>query len=350
MAAPPAQNQQVAWHHLIYPSLSARLPPRRTNILDWRQGEVFQRGVDLGGSFRGVPLELVHQIFHQLDITSLANLACTSQGMRRAVGSLPKLQALVEHAPDTMRAVMASKSGPNIICNDIYEQLIRPNCSLCNRAGIRFHVLSCTRVCRECLLATARLRGLRPKQVAAQFDLPLSAVMRLPFLKVPRYSSEYRAWCSTRRRQVRINTTGWRLIDMRDVHWLCRRIHGSTDTARRRGIDNFAALTGLAVNLSVFTVWQRMHMRTRRARALGFRHVPPPPTGALRFHIVPDYESAQSVTTGLPYLDLDAQKSGDPILCVACHEANEPLKRCYYSSSTIEEHKRHCRQVQTEDI
>ncbi|PMB73867.1 hypothetical protein BM221_001293 [Beauveria bassiana] len=319
-------------------SLSGRLQSKsRSTIFKLASAEILNFNDNLAGFFRVVPNEIIYQIFHQLDLVSLANLACTSKGMGRVVRSLPELRPLLSCAPDAIRAVTAAKVGHRLVCSDMYRKLVKPNCDDCSRPGEYLHLLSCRRLCFQCLSDNPRYPALRPLQAVEQYNLPMCHVVNLPTLVVPPYSAE---GCKLRcrRRKLQINTTGWKLIDMADVDRLSIETHGSVDNAKRRAFERLTRLRSrLGRDPMSNEDWLRSRSASRRRFRMACRRDRLTPLreedfeGRLGAHMLPDVESAYSTSTLFPWFDISTDFFGCPGLCELCRDAGLPLRQCFYT-------------------
>ncbi|KAM3436738.1 hypothetical protein MY4824_004159 [Beauveria thailandica] len=260
---PESRNPFLA-EDVLACSLSGRLQSKLcSTIFKLERGEVVNKNDDQAGLFRGVPEEIIHRIFHQLDLASLAKLACTSKGMGRVVRCLPELRPLLSLAPDAMRAIIAAKVGHRLVCSVMYDKLLEPDCDHCSRPGQYLHLLSCSRLCFRCLSHNPRYRALRPMQAVAQYSLPLCDVTRLSALVVPRYSMEgYKLRRSNPRLQI--NTTGWTLIDEEDVERLSIETHGSVDEAKRLASERLTELRSQYGSSMTNEDWMELSMDRRR--------------------------------------------------------------------------------------
>lgn len=275
-------------------SLSGRLPPQSTTCFQWREGEVLQIQDDVG-PLGVLSLNLIHDILQQLDIASLRRLGRVSKGMHRAVGSLPKLRAVVHCAPDAMRAIWAAKMAPHLTFAGLYEELCRPTCAFCDKmAGEYLFLLSCERVCRSCLLTQRRYVPLRPAQVCEQFYMHREDVQSLPRLRVPKYSRYARTLRQQRRTAPQRNTTGWLLID-REVA-ACASIRFEY---KRGNFDPSSMADEIREEIA--------ELRTRQ------------PVDDLAQHsFIQPAEYSYSAAVLFPWLDRATDNVGRPVSCRAC--------------------------------
>ncbi|ATY62281.1 Cyclin-like F-box [Cordyceps militaris] len=324
-------NPHLGEHPLAF-NLSARIPSHKkfASIFTLESGEMLDTRDALAGSFPGISLKIIHIIFQQLDLASLAKLGATSKGMQRLVSSLPKLVALMHCAPDAIRAINAAKAGRLLVCSDMYEKLLQPTCDQCGDPGETLHIFRCERLCNYCLTTVEHYRALRPSEAVAQYALNRNDVYAFPSLRVPAYSDEAfdeRRFCF---RQV--NTSGWKLIDPEDVFRLSIKTHGSVDEARRRGSESLRKLliTGGFRNITPED-WLEISLRHAGEPSEVFK-------GRIIAHLPPGVESACSVSILFPWYDVSTGFYGLPVLCTACLAGYVPLQGCYYCAPGRDEH------------
>ncbi|KAJ6786815.1 hypothetical protein PWT90_02643 [Aphanocladium album] len=300
------------------PSLSGRLPARlsRPSTRFKRRGSsILQIQADVG-SLGVLPLEVIHCILQQLDIASLVRLKCTSKGIERAVRSLPKLDAIELCAPDVLRAIWASKTASLILCSDLYEKLCRPNCFMCNtQPGTYLYLLSCHRVCKNCLLLKQRYLPLRPSQACNQFALSMHEVKQLPSLRVPRYSPRAR-WIRCRGQAVKQrNTTRWVLIDREVV------------LREKLRLDHAKGL----IDCRVFERETLKQVAQLHDKALDRG------TAAMPFKLPTEYSYSAAVL--FPWLDRATQNVGAPVKCRACRFASKRAEiLAFYCETGLKDH------------
>ncbi|KAJ4152934.1 hypothetical protein LMH87_009452 [Akanthomyces muscarius] len=92
----------------------------QVGLFKWPDTEAFQIQTDVG-TLGVLPLEILQHILQQLDIASLTYLDCVSKGMKRAVGSLPKLRALFGKRNLVIQAIWPARAGQFITCSELYE-------------------------------------------------------------------------------------------------------------------------------------------------------------------------------------------------------------------------------------
>ncbi len=322
-----ASRHVCEWHSDKNPEqlrpflLSRRIPQANAHHVSfkWRDHEFLDLNTDLG-SLGVFSLEVLHQILHQLDIGSLARLQCASQGMKRAVGSLPMLRALLDFDPAIIRGIAATKTGSLIVCRELYDKFCSRVCDTCDEAGTYLYLLTCKRVCAQCLTQTYQYRPMRPLQAKTWYGVNNETLRRLPGLTVP----TYRTRCGAARSSnssfyYRIpKVTGWRLIDQTALMKASMRKYGSffriTDQRFSKTLEAF----------------RRVWMRIGRV-------------GTARWNIGTQYkmagvETSLACATEFQWFDRNSGTTGVPMRCVAC--LGSGTERWYYTKGGFEEHEK----------
>lgn len=298
-------------------SLSSRVPfsSATARTFTWLPSEVLQLQRDLG-ALAVLPLEATHQILSQLPMAALARLQRVSAGMRRAVGTVPRLRALLRHAPDTVRAVAATRAGRYITCDELHAAMCDPGCRACGRPGAYLYLLACHRVCYNCLVERERYRPLRPRQASALFGGRMADVAALRKVVVPRY----RAHAARRRSRPGPrppNTTGWRLVDRVDARDVGLREHGSAERVRDAVAAGRAALHRLP--------------HSRGARLMRGAYTPP------------GVEASLSAAVQMPWFHRGEGRTAYAVLCEACRRemrARGERRGWYFTEEGYREHER----------
>ena len=102
------------------------------------------------GTLRGLPIELVYEVFEQLDLRGLTCLRSTSQGFRALVDAMPQYIDLFTHAPVLLRAMLSTTLASHYTVSQLHDVLCDPRCSLCGDYGAYLLLVSCTRRCSIC--------------------------------------------------------------------------------------------------------------------------------------------------------------------------------------------------------
>lgn len=283
------------------PSLSGRFPPYAAPAVKQYQDKAITVDRDTFGTLGMLPIEILQQILAVSDIRSLFNLQLVSRNMKRAVHTIGEFHTILQHIPDTIRIMAASKSDTLVACRDLYDAMHRPNCEHCNNAGEYLYLLACRRLCRRCLITNMRYRPLRPLHAQKQFKLTRNDVRALPSLLVPRYSRAAR-YHRRYRMAFQVNTTGWRLIDRP----LLER-HSSWSSHQRR-------LAMVRDKLSVRYLETCAKMKKR-----------------MRVYETHGVEASFSASVLFPWHDVRTKTTGNVSHCDACRWSTRDRTRWYYT-------------------
>ncbi|KAJ3475858.1 hypothetical protein NLG97_g9319 [Lecanicillium saksenae] len=186
---------------------------------------------------------------------------------------------------------------------------------MCNfLPGTYLYILSCHRVCQQCLLGRERYLPLRPKQACSQFGLSNSAVRRIPRLYVPKYSPQSRSLRRWGHILNQRNTTGWLLIDREVVlREQLRNIYGSSADYREL--------------LQRKTRQQIAQLHERRLD-----------TGTASTPFTAPTEYSYSVSVLLPWLDRATQNVGRPEKCRACRFEGKSEALSFHCATGLQDH------------
>ncbi len=306
---------------ILDPSLSSRMPGAKVfrKIFQWKDTELVLHMQGLG-SLCILPIETIQHILLCADMESLLRLQTVSQSMKRAVDSLRQFHTVIRCVPGVMRIMQATGTTSMVNCGDLYNALCKPHCDHCASPGQYLYLLSCARLCRECLTTNLRYRALRPQQAIEQYGLYKEAVDRLPKLTVPKYSPVarmHRQVVHHRSHAVRArNTTGWRLLDqgvvLRRSLAIYRNIAKMKSAVRRR-------LRALKHGLKL--------------KEYNYPH--------MKWHQEPRVESAYSASVLFPWYNSRTGRVGPAVECQACRSADACKQQRYYC---VEEEQEHIKQ------
>ncbi|ATY63604.1 Cyclin-like F-box [Cordyceps militaris] len=319
-----ASRHRCEWHsfntanYLELFTLSQRIPrPRPGDIsFKWHDHEILHLDTDIG-SLGVFSIEILHKVLQQLDMATLARLQCVSQGMKRAVGSLPMLRSLLDHGGEVVRGIVATETGAGIVCQELYAKLCHPVCETCDDAGDYLYLLTCKRVCFDCLTKTYQYRPLRPMQALSQYGLDMASIRRLPAMTVPsyKYPKDSKRSNHPARSHIR-RITGWILVDHTAVMDQAVRAHGSLANIRSH------------VHLKRAEKARRARRRRRVTMEID------------RFEEVPGVETSLACAVKFPWLDRASSSTvGTPVICQECQVTNTDSTQWYYTETSFREHR-----------
>jgi hypothetical protein len=111
------------------------------------------------GTLNILPLEILQNILvDELDLASLTNLRSVSRGFRSTLDSLPQYNAIISHAPSSIRALLSLEIASFFPCKALYRVLCEEKCAFCGDFGANLYLLTCNRVCYQCLIDTDEAR------------------------------------------------------------------------------------------------------------------------------------------------------------------------------------------------
>ena len=132
------------------------------------------------GDLGQFPWELVYCIIRALDLRSLEHLRTVSRQLNVVVLSLPEYQVLTRHAPQLLRSMLSSWAGAYFTLADVWRVLTTQDCEdhpthssgdgqdapkAYRPFGAFVYLLTCTRVCMDCLRNDLRYTPMRRHDV-----------------------------------------------------------------------------------------------------------------------------------------------------------------------------------------
>lgn len=90
------------------------------------------------GDLEALPIEIIHSIFNILDLQSLTNFRAISWRARALVDSFPPYNAIVQHSPDALRALLSTHMAIHFTAQDIFDALCTGSDAFGHGAGEQF--------------------------------------------------------------------------------------------------------------------------------------------------------------------------------------------------------------------
>ena len=109
------------------------------------QAELFD-----SGNLTTLPLEMKHLILRLLDLKPLTNLRAVSWGARTLVDNLPQYKAIIEHAPNALRAFLSTNMAVQLTSTNLFDTLCTQACFCCGQFGPMLDLFTCNRCCTPC--------------------------------------------------------------------------------------------------------------------------------------------------------------------------------------------------------
>lgn len=138
------------------------------------------------GALDALPLELLQEIFGQLDLRTLTNVRYVNRRATELVDSLPQYRAITTHARNALRGILGIGTGRWITCSLLYEKMCTLGCEECGDFGGYLYLLTCKRVCFLCLSRDALYLPLSPNRARRKFGLEQEDIKALPCMRVIR--------------------------------------------------------------------------------------------------------------------------------------------------------------------
>lgn len=105
-----------------------------------------------------LPLEILHEICHLLDIASLINFRQANSRTQKVVCSLRIYQITMPHASEVLSAIMNTNTVPWLTLSDLRDLLVTRNCIFCgNSYGGFIFLPSMIRWCFSCVDTNPKL-------------------------------------------------------------------------------------------------------------------------------------------------------------------------------------------------
>ena len=122
--------------------------------------------------FSRMPPELLTDILvERLDLSSLTKLRSVSRGVRSMVSSLPQYNAIVTHAPASLRATLSLQTAKYTSCRQLYKALCSEFCTTCPEFGAYLYVPTCERVCYLCFTTKLRYKAITSGEARARWGM-----------------------------------------------------------------------------------------------------------------------------------------------------------------------------------
>jgi len=287
----------------------------------------FRPPTTYAGALDALPLELVHDILSQLELSTLLDFQRASRRARALVHSLPEYKAIITHAHNALYGILGIKTGCWITCRTLYEKLCRKECEQCGDFGGYLYLLTCKRVCFLCL-ANDRLYLPIPRTEAGwRFGLDRHIVDTLPLMRV--IPGKYAPNNKKATRSV--------LVDYESAFLAGVELHGSL-SAMNKYVSDMATQKLEAYNANA-TTKKRFGVNTSRMR---LPRMTDPHDGhasnPLRFVAI----------VAVPALSTPSQEVEQGFYCLGCdHSSRPPLRhwRRKFTAASFEEHLRQCGEI-----
>ncbi|KAL1639900.1 hypothetical protein SLS58_007487 [Diplodia intermedia] len=103
------------------------------------------------GVLDALPLELLQSTLAQVDLATLTEIRRVNQRARDVVDSILEYDNIVTYVPNILRVLIVTETASYITCKKLHDKLRDTQCEDCGYFGEYLYLLTCRRVCSECL-------------------------------------------------------------------------------------------------------------------------------------------------------------------------------------------------------
>jgi hypothetical protein len=128
------------------------------------------------GHLKNLPLELLIQIFLELDVQSIFNLLHVSVSTRQAVTFMVQWRAVSTHALDTLLAILRTQAAQSTSLTGLYKRMINNWCEKCGLYGGFLFIPRVMRYCAKCTGEPYIFPIVTLNSVAKRNKVPLAAL------------------------------------------------------------------------------------------------------------------------------------------------------------------------------
>ncbi|KAF7113698.1 hypothetical protein CNMCM5793_003054 [Aspergillus hiratsukae] len=129
-----------------------------------------------------LPLEILHLILLNLDLTSMGMLRRVDTTSRHLVESLPAYCLLRKHAPNTLRLMDATRCSSHFPIQWIFTEFCHPWCRTCGEFGPYLYLPTVSRSCYKCNWLRPEYQLAPVADVCLHFGLTPKDVKSLPII------------------------------------------------------------------------------------------------------------------------------------------------------------------------
>jgi hypothetical protein len=126
-----------------------------------------------------LPLELLIDIFTQVDLLSLTSFRRINQRAMQVIDSIPPYQAVIKHSIIPLRAILSVELRSAITCQGLFQTLQTPNCENCGDFGGFIYLLTYSGVYFLCFAHKEKYLPLSSSEIKRRYGLNHSAMASL---------------------------------------------------------------------------------------------------------------------------------------------------------------------------
>lgn len=135
------------------------------------------------GDLDKLALELQSSILVQLDLRTLTDFRRVNRRATKVVDSLPEYRLITRHSLASLRSILSIELGAFITLRDLLDALHANECEYCGKPAAYIYLLTCGRVCFDCLSTKKEYGPLVVEETEMYFGFPRALLEGLPTMK-----------------------------------------------------------------------------------------------------------------------------------------------------------------------
>ena len=140
------------------------------------------------GDLDDLPLELLCEIFAQLDILSLTTFRRVNRRAMQVVNAIPQYRTIIKHGKTALQGILCIEVGAHVTCNDLFSALQERKCDNCGDLAGFIYLPTCSRVCSPCFTEDKKYFPLRHTEAVREFGVKKRIFNSVPTMKtIPGY-------------------------------------------------------------------------------------------------------------------------------------------------------------------
>lgn len=137
------------------------------------------------GDLKDVPLELMQQVFMDLDIQTLVNFCFVNRRALEMVEGSHQTSEIMTLGEGAIRGMLRTGTAKGTTCREFYDMLCTYKCKTCGHFGGYIYLITFTRVCIKCLAACRSYCPTVKSAAIHNYALSREAVEAMPMARVP---------------------------------------------------------------------------------------------------------------------------------------------------------------------
>lgn len=134
------------------------------------------------GYLEALPPEIIYSTLIILDLQSLTDFRAISWHARALVDSFAPYSAIVQHAPDALRALLSTHTAVHFTAQDIFKALCTQTCFGCGKFGPFLDMFTGYRYCITCVAYSDNLLSITASSAKRELGLDSKTMRKLPTL------------------------------------------------------------------------------------------------------------------------------------------------------------------------